>query len=206
MSISALYKSWYRKFPGRACEPGCLDCCLGYAPAMSKWEWDQVRHPGKIVTSEISNCPFLTTGGCSIYARRPIICRMFGTVARGDLQGHDIEQILTLACPRGREPANPLPAREALAMLVAYQKLVWGEFAKHLGQWLAYLTPATSGEPIPAKFEWLRYMMATPEGKRKLCMDVFNMNMMPGAAGSWEPVIPRTSQIEAEKLINVLQS
>ena len=206
MNLSARFKSWHKQFPAMTCESGCLDCCTGYVPAMAKWEWDQIRHPGKIATASMSNCPFLTVVGCSIYARRPIICRMFGTVAREELQTHEIDEILTLACPRGRQPEAPLRDRDALAMLVEYNRVVWSEFAVHLGQWLAYLTPASSGEPIPNKFQWLRYMMATPEGKRKICMEVLHLPMVPGADGSWEPMMPKTSSAEAEKLINVLQS
>jgi len=206
MNQAALFKSWYKQFPSMTCEPGCLDCCQRYAPAMSKWEWDQVRHPGKIVRANISSCPFLTEGGCTIYTRRPIICRMFGTVGKQELKRLAIENSFTLACPRGKEPETPLPARDALEILIAYQRVVWREFAQHLGQWLAYLTPATAEAPVPDKFQWLRYVMATPEGKRKVCMDVLRLPMAPGPGGSWEAMMPRTSNEEAEKLINVLQS
>lgn len=206
MNHAALYKPWYKRFPSMTCEPGCLDCCHRYAPAMSKWEWYQVNHPGKIITTSLSSCPFLTLDGCSIYARRPIICRMFGTVSKAELDKFDIDTIFTLACPRGRQPEKPLSARDALEILIAYQRVLWTEFAQHLGQWLAYLTPATTEAPIPDKFQWLRYVMATPEGKRKVCMELLRLPMMPSPDGSWEPMIPRTSPEEAEKLINVLQS
>jgi hypothetical protein len=131
---------------------------------------------------------------------------MFGTVGKEELKSLDIETSLTLACPCGREPETPLPAREALQILIDYQRILWREFAVHLGQWLAYLTPATSGAPVPDKFQWLRYVMATPEGKRKVCMEVFHLPMAPGPGGSWEAMTPRTSTEEAEKLANVLQS
>jgi Fe-S-cluster containining protein len=201
----ALFKSWYKQFPAMACRPGCLDCCRGYAPAMSKWEWDQIRHPGKIATASVRDCPFITEAGCAIYARRPIICRMFGTVDKEELKNHEIADTLTLACPHGCQPEVPLPARAALEILIVYQRVVWKEFAQHLGQWLAYLTPGTWGAPVPDKFQWLRYVMATPEGKRKVCMDVLHLPMVPGPAGSWEVMMPRTSHEEANKLKNVLQ-
>jgi len=44
------------------------------------------------------NCVYLGENGCSVYAERPLICRVFGTTPR-------------LPCPNGKRPAQMLDVR-----------------------------------------------------------------------------------------------
>ena len=189
------------------CEAGCLDCCAGYAPAMSKWEWEQINHPGKVVTHALTNCPFMTDSGCAVYARRPLICRLYAIVAQSELAEKGIAETLTLACPKGYTPEPPLPVATALEMLVMWQRLISRQFVAHLQSWELYcIIHGTSPKEIPDKFQWLRYMMATQEGRRSVCKDILNMSSMPDGKGSWVSIPSRMSIDEVDRLKNVLQS
>lgn len=81
-----------RNIPTFACEPGCHDCC-GPVTASSE---EISRLPVKSEAEHAEGladwrCPYLGEHGCTVYAERPLICRVFGTTPR-------------LACPRGRKP------------------------------------------------------------------------------------------------------
>jgi len=81
-----------RNIPAFACEPGCHDCC-GPVTASSE---EISRLPVKSEAEHAEaladwRCPYLGEQGCTVYAERPLICRVFGTTPR-------------LACPRGRRP------------------------------------------------------------------------------------------------------
>ncbi|MGO4306521.1 YkgJ family cysteine cluster protein [Cupriavidus sp. RAF12] len=80
------------RIPTFECTPGCHDCC---GPVTTSTE-EMSRLPAKsdaeheIALANLS-CPHLDTKGCSVYAERPLICRLFGTTPR-------------LACPNGNRP------------------------------------------------------------------------------------------------------
>lgn len=95
--------------PSFDCVPGCHDCC-GPHP-WSRWEWEQV--PAKCLATELT-CPYVTPASCGIYEHRPIVCRLFGTVAN-------------MPCPHGRRPMamlHPLRERE---IMERYLKLLEAE-------------------------------------------------------------------------------
>lgn len=89
--------------PSFECEPGCHDCC---GPVTTSAE-EMAALPRKsaeeqAVALERLDCVHLGAQGCTVYAERPMICRLFGTTLR-------------LACPRGRGPAEPIePEAEQL--------------------------------------------------------------------------------------------
>lgn len=99
------------------CIPGCTACC-GIIP-WSIAEWKEVENhpsffgietmelvPGRITPakngSPLMTCPFATTDGCSVYDKRPAICRLFGNVAM-------------MECPKkgGFRPKRTMSDREA---------------------------------------------------------------------------------------------
>lgn len=91
-----------RRIPAFECVPGCHDCC-GPVTASSE---EMARLPERSADERERalaewSCPHLQASGCSAYAERPLICRLFGTTP-------------SLPCPHGRRPATMVePAIEA---------------------------------------------------------------------------------------------
>lgn len=87
--VVKLYRS---AIPVFQCLPGCHDCCGPVAA--SRWELAQLP-PVDAATRRAKQakltCPHLGEHGCTVYADRPLLCRIFGTVP-------------DLPCPRGRRP------------------------------------------------------------------------------------------------------
>lgn len=50
-----------------------------------------------MVSRDSERCPLLGPGGCTVYADRPLVCRLFGATAG----------VMDLACPHGCGPADP---------------------------------------------------------------------------------------------------
>ncbi|QLG88919.1 YkgJ family cysteine cluster protein [Chitinibacter bivalviorum] len=80
------------RIPSFACVEGCHDCC---GPVLTSSE-EISRLPSKTKAERAAAlaeylCPHLGAKGCTVYAERPIICRLFGTTPR-------------LPCPHGRAP------------------------------------------------------------------------------------------------------
>lgn len=105
-------EEFYARIPDVACKGLCRDYCgpikatplelarmmaeLGGAPPPN-------QHP--------ADCPFLTgEGRCSVYAARPLICRLFAAVE-------------ALRCPHGCKPVRYMDEREAQAMKRAIEQL-----------------------------------------------------------------------------------
>lgn len=75
------HRALYREIPAMRCVEGCHRCC-GAAP-VSPWEARRLglaedavltpTHPGT------TTCAFLVEGRCTVYARRPFACRLYGT-------------------------------------------------------------------------------------------------------------------------------
>lgn len=179
--IQRLLKSWWNQIPAMSCEPGCRDCCEGDARAMLLFEWREIKHPGKYATGPaLRECPFLGSCGCEIYARRPLVCRLFGAVAPDDPALVKLDGMFPISCPRGHHPETPLPLAAALRMQVEYQNYANRELQRVIGDWQRFLkgpqagTPAPQGleslghQPLPEKFQWLRYVLSTREGQTTL--------------------------------------
>ena len=165
--------SWHRQIPVMTCEPGCRDCCEGDARAMLLTEWREIRHPGKYANGPaLKSCPFLGESGCEIYARRPLVCRLFGTVAPDDQALVELAGTFPISCPRGHCPEAPLPLAAALRMQVEYQDFANRELQLVIEDWNKYLISVAQapspGESLPEKFQWLRYVLSTREGQTTL--------------------------------------
>ena len=114
----------YAKIPEvKGCQKGCSDCC-GPVP-MSSAEAGKVRHllrpevyiVGDFVTPTKPNCmdcAYSTPKGCSIYADRPFMCRLFGSSVESPL----------LKCPHGARPDKPLSAHAADKLSAQYIEMM----------------------------------------------------------------------------------
>lgn len=103
----------YAQLPRIACRGLCTACC-GPIP-MSTVEADRMRraHPEHLTgrTTDNHACGYLTAGGrCSVYAVRPLICRVFGVVKR-------------MSCQHGCEPDRWLSDREFLLIAQSIERL-----------------------------------------------------------------------------------
>ncbi len=81
-----------KRIPSFECQPGCHDCC---GPVTTSTE-EMARLPRKSKAEHDAalaklSCPHLGKNGCTVYAERPLICRLFGTTPR-------------LPCPVGKRP------------------------------------------------------------------------------------------------------
>lgn len=103
VEVEKAHKRLYERIPRFECQPGCTDCC-GPVP-FSKWEWDQVED--KRTATGVS-CPYSQNGKCDIYAQRPLMCRLYGTV-KGELE-----------CPHGCRPEKFLSPEEAREIVGSY--------------------------------------------------------------------------------------
>ncbi|MBP8233303.1 MAG: YkgJ family cysteine cluster protein [Rhizorhabdus sp.] len=112
-----------REIPAAQCRPRCHDCCR--SPAVTPQEHARLaprvtmvqgrfvslasRCGFVMVSRDSERCPLLGPGGCTVYADRPLVCRLFGATAG----------VMELACPHGCGPADAgdtLTADEALRL------------------------------------------------------------------------------------------
>ena len=111
----------YRDIPTFTCRARCTDCC-GPVP----WSADEIARvevPPNAVWVNINGvqalarndgsteCPFVQDGRCSVYDRRPFMCRLFGAVAREP----------RLLCPHGCRPDKPLTASRGKILASEYR-------------------------------------------------------------------------------------
>ena len=109
----------YREIPVTpGCKIGCNDCC-GPVP-WSANELSQVTMPITAVKIAVGSktvwmdpatemCPMLGPKGCTVYDRRPFMCRLFAAA-----------DVSRLKCPHGCNALKPLSARKASALTTAY--------------------------------------------------------------------------------------
>ena len=99
-----------RDIPAVQCRPRCHDCC--HSPAVTAQEQARLaprvalvqgrfvplasRRGFLMVSRDSERCPLLGPGGCTAYADRPLVCRLFGATAG----------VMDLACPHGCGPAD----------------------------------------------------------------------------------------------------
>jgi Fe-S-cluster containining protein len=114
----------YRDIPPVPCRTGCTDCC-GPAP-FSSAELARVedlipadamlqKHRSGTVVVKVTRpmkCAFASDEGCTIYAMRPLVCRLFGAV-KGEPR---------LTCSFGCIAAKPLTKHDAAKRMVAVFK------------------------------------------------------------------------------------
>jgi len=126
-------------------------------------------------------------------------------VDKAALEPHGIGDIMPLYCREGAAPEISLPAERAVDILVTYQRQVWNHFAEHLRDWNAFCSIDGLPKIVPPKFEWLRWMLATDEGRRAVCSEVMGLDKMI-SGGKWIPLPKRPTASEIEQVKNVLRS
>jgi Fe-S-cluster containining protein len=133
-SIEQRLEALYVRLPAveTPCPPGCRDCC-GPIP-MTRTEWTRIEKArpnavlprllddGTYIAVEqavvggqlVQRCPFLRAqgdqGSCSVYALRPLACRMYAASSQ-------------MECPRGCASASPLTSAEHRAIIAAYHRI-----------------------------------------------------------------------------------
>jgi hypothetical protein len=88
----------------------------------------------------------------------------------------ELDGAFPIACPQGCAPAAPLPLVAALKLQLAYQEYANRELLKVIGDWQQFmglvnksgLENQAQSEPLPEKFQWLRYVLSTREGQTTL--------------------------------------
>lgn len=112
MTIGTHIQSLYTAIPEFDCKPGCFECC-GPVPCHD-WELEKLGvETGEFIAAknlkviEPGKCQFIKDGKCSVYERRPLMCRLFGTIE--DLQ-----------CPYGMRPDILLTKKQASGILREY--------------------------------------------------------------------------------------
>jgi hypothetical protein len=100
----ATLRAVYSQLPKLECKGLCLEFC-GPVPT-SPAERARIHKAAgrKLITEAEAVCPYLSEEGrCTIYAIRPLMCRIWG-MAEG------------MECPHGCKPDRPLPREEALKL------------------------------------------------------------------------------------------
>lgn len=113
--------SLYERIPAFTCIKGCSDCC-GLVP-WSPEEFAKVadRVPAGVTLLDMNGCVVPQRGtsgtcpffdhGCTVYADRPFLCRLFGTAPEP-----------RLTCPHGCHPEKQLTVEKAKWMTMRYQR------------------------------------------------------------------------------------
>lgn len=102
------HRQLYAKIPEFRCIEGCTDCC-GPVP----WSEHELRAAGlPAIPPERPDkvCQFSLRGRCDIHDRRPLMCRLYGTVE-------------DLRCPHGRGPLKLLSVEEGHGIVRRYKRM-----------------------------------------------------------------------------------
>ena|SRR2546421_4656866 len=117
MSTTDALDALYAAIPHLDCKRLCQQSCGPIV--MSRREWDRIearRGAARMYASAENRrtmvCPYLdaASGACSVYAVRPLICRLWGVVKR-------------MRCPWGCKPERWLSDKQARKLLRAVQRL-----------------------------------------------------------------------------------
>jgi len=106
----------YDAIPTIACQGKCSASC-GVIPLFPV-EGDRIQASGgSIPTANVHlSCSELVAGRCSIYADRPLICRLFGVVPE-------------MKCPHGCKPDRWLTSKQVQRLMAALMRLSDGNGA-----------------------------------------------------------------------------
>jgi hypothetical protein len=105
----------YARIPRLNCKRKCQESCgpLGIFPAEA--ERIRAKHYRLPVVNGALECSGLREdGACRIYADRPVLCRLWGTVK-------------AMRCPHGCKPSRWLSDEEARLLMLEVQQLKAGE-------------------------------------------------------------------------------
>lgn len=109
MSLIQIQKQ-YERIPSFTCKQGCTECC-GVVP-FTEEEWALLTPEEQSRESKGLECRFKGANGCTIYDRRPMLCRLFGSV--------DDKK---LTCWHGCGPEKKLTAIQGLTIMRHYLKI-----------------------------------------------------------------------------------
>lgn len=99
----------YERIPSFTCKEGCTECC-GVVP-FTEEEWAQLTPEEQQRPTKGLVCRFKGEHGCTIYDRRPMLCRLFGAV--------DSEK---MTCWHGCGPEKKLTAMQGWTIMRHYLK------------------------------------------------------------------------------------
>jgi Fe-S-cluster containining protein len=99
----------YRDVPRLQCKGLCASTCCGPV-ILHEPEHRRMIDAGGAQQHHGGGCGWLKDGRCTVYAVRPLVCRVYGTVP-------------ALRCPHGCEPERWLSAAEANRLLRRLRKL-----------------------------------------------------------------------------------
>ena len=107
MSAARRLRQIYSAVPDAGCRGLCAESCAAVpllAAEQALLSAATGRELPPILAAEDLSCPLLRDGRCSVYADRPLVCRLFGA-AEG------------IECPFGCRPARLLTDAEARALI-----------------------------------------------------------------------------------------
>ena len=110
----AAHRRIYKQIHTMSCREGCSDCC-GPVP-LSKWEAKRLGVEGIMtpVKPGTLTCAFVGEDRkCTVYDKRPYICRVFGCAE------HPM-----LTCPYGCGPATKLTAQELEVLSTMFEDAI----------------------------------------------------------------------------------
>jgi uncharacterized protein len=83
----------YARIPKFKCKRGCSECC---GPVIfTKAEWERLPEEQRKNATSLT-CPYSCEDGkCEIYEKRPLLCRLYGTVKRLECPYNAPEKFLT---------------------------------------------------------------------------------------------------------------
>jgi len=111
----AALEQMYAQVPSIACQGLCQDCCGPLGMAYVEWIRIKRASPLRLAEAKQVVCPLLKRGKCTVYASRPMICRLWGVTEN-------------MPCPWGCRPERYLTITEADVLMHAVEALsqqVW---------------------------------------------------------------------------------
>lgn len=108
MSLIQIQKQ-YERIPSFTCKEECNDCCGPVPFTTEEWAILTPEEQAKPLVS--TRCQFASKNGCTIYDRRPLLCRLYGTVAEPKM-----------TCPHGCGPEKKLTAWQGQTIMRYYLK------------------------------------------------------------------------------------
>lgn len=145
-SLASRLDAIYARLPSITCQRKCAESCGPLLVSPAEWE-NMALVAGRSPAArrddwEAMRCPLLdaSTGSCTIYSSRPIVCRLFGLV-------HDMD------CPHGCVPDRWVTTDEAFALLTEIEALLPGAVRctyplELLGAMLSRERPTGGWEPV----------------------------------------------------------
>lgn len=112
-------KRLYERIPSFECKKGCYGCC-GPTP-LSLYEAELIGIDSIIMPTRKKTlvCKFASQKGCKIYAKRPLLCRLFGVSTKYNMR-----------CPKGGKPSRILTIDEENSIMNDYFSMFFGEGVK----------------------------------------------------------------------------